>query len=107
MFSEGNRLFYHVVLHKRHKIYTYIQNIKYIKQQLTYPVYFINRPCIKQPVCKVLNKFQHGKYLVAYGGSLAWLLRFFVKDIYIIMDQSKSKIMAIYLIVAKCNAITL
>ena len=22
--------------------------------------------CIKQAVCKVLNKFQHGKYLVAY-----------------------------------------
>ena len=24
-------------------------------------------PCIKQTVCKVLNIFQHGKYLVAYA----------------------------------------
>ena len=26
----------------------------------------MDRPCIKQTVCKVLNIFQHGKYLVAY-----------------------------------------
>ena len=26
----------------------------------------MDSPCIKQTVCKVLKKFQHGKYLVAY-----------------------------------------
>ena len=26
----------------------------------------MDSPCIKQTVCKVLNRFQHGKYLVAY-----------------------------------------
>ena len=26
----------------------------------------MDSPCIKQTVCKVLNIFQHGKYLVAY-----------------------------------------
>ena len=26
----------------------------------------MDSPCIKQTVCKVLNTFQHGKYLVAY-----------------------------------------
>ena len=26
----------------------------------------MDSPCIKQTVCKVLNKFHHGKYLVAY-----------------------------------------
>ena len=35
------------------------------------------------------------------------VIALFCKNIYVIMDQSKSKIMAIYLIVAKCNAITL
>ena len=28
-------------------------------------------PCIKQTVCKVLNIFQHGKYIVAYVLKLA------------------------------------
>ena len=26
----------------------------------------MDSPCIKQTICKVLNRFQHGKYLVAY-----------------------------------------
>ena len=26
----------------------------------------MDSPCIKQTVCKALNKFQHGKYFVAY-----------------------------------------
>ena len=26
----------------------------------------MDNPCIKQTVCKVLNRFQHGKYFVAY-----------------------------------------
>ena len=26
----------------------------------------MDSPCIKQAVCKVFRKFQHGKYLVAY-----------------------------------------
>ena len=26
----------------------------------------MDSPCIKQTVCKVLNTFKHGKYLVAY-----------------------------------------
>ena len=26
----------------------------------------MDSPCFKQTVCKVLNIFQHGKYLVAY-----------------------------------------
>ena len=34
---------------------------------VTYPFYFINgKPMLKQTLCKVLNIFQHGKYLVAY-----------------------------------------
>ena len=29
----------------------------------------MDSPCIKQTVCKVLNRFHHGKYLVSVGHS--------------------------------------
>ena len=44
----------------------------------------MDSPCIKQTVCKVLNIFQHGKYLVAYV--LNFLLAKFQLNVFIVFS---------------------
>ena len=42
----------------------------------------MDSPCIKQSVCKVLNIFQCGKYLVAYVLKLPFVIKTFVLVIF-------------------------